>query len=147
MIQEEQHGRQFAFWADVVTVISGAFTILGVSGVLSWSLFGHGPTAFTRLVLTISAFSIKSFFCLVLLGVAFALIGAGQVVLALAFKGEAVYWEKDHPLPHVGAWLILLMPTLPFCVAFCLCIYQSSWHPIVQLWIGLSRGLFWYSTA
>ena len=54
-----------SYWADIISIVSGGMTILGISGILTSSLVKKGETPFSNSVIRVLAYSIRIFFCVV----------------------------------------------------------------------------------
>ena len=148
---------QLSFMADVLGIISGVLAILGVGGLLSWSVF-HRGTALSEKVLVVFAYALKTFLCIALLG--FMLIQASQFWdQAVYFLGGDDSWyklvptEEEHifnqvrksmfemyfSVENVISTIITLAGLIPIYIILVACIYRWSLEPLRALWNALRK--------
>jgi hypothetical protein len=124
--------------ADIVGIVSGTFTIVGISGIVTWSLFGQGRSPLQETILDIAIFSIKSFLCLVLAFLFVVIFQFVGVFAIMIFTGNSIstgffLWDAAHPIPYIAGYAVEALPALPLYVLCCLCIFQGSMEPFIGL--------------
>ena len=133
----------FSKFADIVTVISGLMTILGVSGVVSWGFFARGGSQLARSIVTAFAYSIKTAVAGLLLGPAYWMWFEIHTFTLVLLNGSLhmafLYWDAERPLSYVAAYAVSLAIVVPIFLVAVTCIYKSSMAPVKQLFAAL-RG-------
>jgi hypothetical protein len=131
-------------WARKCVVIAPSSlyfqAVTGISGIVSWSLFSQGSSGLPQTVSQIAGYSLKSFFCLVvgLPAVVFHKIGVMAVLaileaLDINVPNKDTYWDRNHPIPHLIAIVVVSMIIVPLYITICLSIILSSSEPIKAL--------------
>jgi len=123
----------FSNFADIITVVSGIMTILGVSGFLTWSIFKGKDGLLSEKLLSIFAYSVKSAICISLLPILAMLLYfpwmffvgfAGGDINATPFSGRA--W----PIANYVGTTVLALFVVPAYVVICACIFEWSFDPL-----------------
>lgn len=126
--------------ADVVSIIAGTMTILGISGIVSLSLFTKRESLLSNRVLSVFAMSVKIFLCLVPLPFLYLLLilpWAGAIGI---FGG----WIPSNPLEmfaienwtlgnYLGTFVILMFVG-PLYLIFVACMLENSLQPLSRFW-------------
>jgi hypothetical protein len=121
------------FIRNSISLLADVMTIIGITGITSWSLFSKDREPFQDKVAGIFAYSLKSAFCLILFIV---LLGASKLVLeffVVLVNGhisfDTQYWNAAEPLGYVIGYLVLLLVMLPVFLVISVTIYTWSLHP------------------
>ena len=128
-------------WANWISIIAGFFTILGLSGIVTWSVFKKEKSQWATTVLSSFNYSMKTAICLILaarLGGIYVLLYSFSMVM---LKGDAspLWWESDKAIFHIIPHFILSAIAIPFYLILCACIYKFSIEPI-QRFIEIFRN-------
>ena len=128
--------------ADIITIIAGTMTILGISGFLTWSMFKEKNGLLSDKLLSIFSYSIKCALCLAILPFIgllvffpwiFAVSLAGGDTSGFPFSG------RELPLGnYIGTFIIALL-IVPIYVVICSCILEWSFMPLSRFAKAFSR--------
>ena len=135
--------------ADMVSIVAGAMTILGIGGLVTWSALRRGGRSpFQEAVLGVAATSLKVGFSLIMLapfamiwGTAFQLIVimvAGMLHSYVVDLIRQPWWDPAIPVPYIAAWLVPSLVLLPLYVVTTMCILTWSAEPARGLWRALT---------
>ena len=134
----------FGLIVNVVSLVSGTMTIFGLSGLVTWSLFKKERGYFDNKVLSIFAFSIKSFLCSILLLIMYGLSAFPYGFVIMLYKGhlgaDFFYWDEKAPIVYILAYLFAALLAVPIFCILATCIYSWSLRPIVKLWRIFTRS-------
>jgi hypothetical protein len=130
---------QIAITADIISIVSGIITILGIGGILSWSFFKGHSGQLSNTVLGIVSYVLKIGLCL-FLGVAFILLAAVMIstlqfwVLPLALTSLPTYnFYKYDATVETPARLIAVVTSilvlLPAYLLSCASVFNGSIEP------------------
>ncbi len=122
--------------ANIISIIAGIITILGIGGILSWSILKKDKSLLSDSVLSIFSYSLKTGF-VILIGIPGAYLFFFFYSWLLVFsKGEAdpLYWESGHFFEHFIAYFIVALFAMPIYSVICACIYKSSLDPWQRFW-------------
>ncbi|AFL73258.1 hypothetical protein [Thiocystis violascens] len=133
-----------SYLADIVTLIAGAMTILGLSGLLSWSYFHKNESPLSERVLTIFAYSIKTSLACVLTYYAYWLWSWFYLWLLVDFWGSALhmakfYWNQEEAPRYLFAYFFSLALFVPLYVSSVIALYSSSFVPIKRLAVAIFK--------
>jgi len=119
--------------ANLITIISGTMTILGVSGFLTWSIFSGKDGLLSERLLSIFAYSIKSAMCLAVIPFIGMLIFFPWI-FAVGFAGGdpnlLPFSGKEFPIGNYIGTFIIAMFSVPAYIILCSCIFEWSFKPI-----------------
>ncbi len=136
--------------ANIVSIIAGAMTILGLGGLITWSAFRPGvKTPLQETVLGVAAMALKFGFCLVI-GVPFAMgwgaafsmmviMVAGMLAFPVVDLGRQPWWDAAFPAPYVVAWVVPSLVFMPLYIVAAMCLLSRSLQPARGLWRALNR--------
>ncbi|MCB0450967.1 MAG: hypothetical protein KDC97_12695 [Confluentibacter sp.] len=129
--------------ADIITIIAGTMTILGVSGLVTWSFFKEKKGGFPEIILSIFVYSIKTALCLVILPV-MALILFFPWMIAVGFSGGDInafpFSGREFPLGNYIGTLVISMLAVPLYVLISASIYLWSPSPFIKFYRIFSRN-------
>ena len=119
-------------WANWISIIAGFFTIFGLSGVVTWSVFKKERSQLATTVLSIFNYSMKTALCLILAAVFCGIFMLLNVILMVALKDgtELYWWESGKTLYHIPTYFVLSAILVPIYFILCECIYKYSIEPI-----------------
>src|SRR5205807_910654 len=110
--------------------------ILGISGIVSWSLFSKDRGPFQRKVAMVLAFSLKTAFCIFLLAVmAFPAIVIHAIVVGFphSLSGANFFWDTSGQAYYIASYLFQALLLLPLYLVLCFSIYEWSFDPFRRL--------------
>jgi hypothetical protein len=123
--------------ANIISIISGVITILGIGGIVSWSLFSKERRPFQQKVAAVLAFALKTGFCLVTLGLlawpAFLVYGTILAFSAKDVSSSTLFWNSSEPVQYVVAYIVIGLLFLPLYLVLCSTIYEWSFEPFRRL--------------
>ena len=121
--------------ANIITIISGSMTMLGISGIVTWGLFKRKKYQLAEKIIVISTYSIKCFLCTILLLIMVMVFKLLYIGLALLLTGKfyATSWHPFSDIRHLICYLTVSIFTMPIYMMLCLCIYDWSLHPIKKM--------------
>src|SRR5471030_2245714 len=132
------------YLSTLVSLVSGAMTILGVSGLLTWSLTDKKRGTFDDNVIGVMAATTKLAIAVVVL-----LVGAGigfitHFFVLLLAKGsitasDNIYWDDAFAGAHIAGYaaaVILWLPLVVLCVSS---VFSWSLSPFVRFYRALSN--------
>jgi hypothetical protein len=118
--------------ADIVTLVAGGMTILGVGGLVTWSFFKDGKDGFSSVILTVFSYSIKTALCLAIIPFMFAIMILPWI-FAVAFAGgdtaTSPFSHDTWPLGNYIGTSVVLLFAVPVYFLICSCIYTWSFRP------------------
>jgi hypothetical protein len=127
----------FAEFADIVTVVSGTMTILGIGGIVSWGFLSRGGNELAETIVMVMAYSIRMGVCGLLIlpaYVAWDFIYEITLVFLLGSLSMAnLYWQNEHPVKYLAAYLLSLSLVLPVYLTIAACVFRSSLKPLIQM--------------
>ena len=143
------------YYADIIGIISGLMSIVGISGILGWSIFRKGKSPLANTILQIFAYSIKIFLCIILLGALLLLLQLPWMIVVdstggtSSTQGEWIDGVGYVPVPffsylfsygnHLGTILIGLF-AIPFYILCCACLFTWSLKPLKNF-LKIFKGL------
>lgn len=133
---------QLSYFADIIGIISGIMALLGMGGILSWSVFKKGKTPFSDMVLSIFAYSIKTALCLLLILPVAGFAYLPMMILVATLTGRTTSEEFAVFSPSTSfciVTVVLGMILIPIYLVLCACIYQWSDKPWEDLLSKLRR--------
>jgi hypothetical protein len=126
------------YWANIISVVSGVMTILGIGGIFTFSLFKKGETPFWNSVIRIFAYSIRLFFCVI-----FGLAMFGISYYPWYFLSDILGGNPDMSVGsiiidifHFGntwATLIIGLVAIPILLIGWACLISWSLKPVKSL--------------
>jgi hypothetical protein len=130
-----------------ISLIADVMTLIGVSGIVTWSIF-HRESRLADKVLEIFAFSIKMFFCLLLLAPFLMLFHPMSFFSRLFLTGvfempidlTRQWWDSTNPVPYVISHLFTGLIVIPLYVVTCACVLLWSFSPLSHLFRKFRRG-------
>lgn len=136
---------QLSFIADIVGIVTGFMTLLGIGGIFTWSVFNKKNSPLSERVWEIFGYSIKTFLCLFLTAALYQpfwlLVSFAAVIFGDgSMKGlqEAIAIRS---VPYMLGAVVLGSLFLPLWVTLCMCIYTWSFSPLMRLWNGITRSV------
>jgi len=137
---------KIGFIADVISIIAGGMTILGMGGLITWSIFRPGKrVAFQESVFGVTVAALKLSLCLLLL--IFPVTNLFQMVFSEVSLQAATlipeqyidlfrqpWWDRQFPIPYAVAWFVSLIVCAFVFMMLCACIMDFSFKPIMKLW-------------
>jgi hypothetical protein len=131
----------FSEFADWVTIVSGAMTIMGIGGLFSWGIFGRDRNELSATVFQIFAYSWKTGLCLLLLvPLYFIWHLLYRELLTIVTKGflyDDYYWNSLYPIRYSAAYLTTALILFPVYCLCCLSVYRCSISPFVFFYRAL----------
>jgi hypothetical protein len=120
--------------ANVISVISGLMTILGIGGLISWGFLKKDRDTLAANLVSIFAFSVKTGLCLLLLWplVPVVFMLHSMIVLTLGpdqMASGSFLWNSDFPIAYCASYLINAILWVPLYLLLCACIYSWSFRP------------------
>ena len=118
----------------IIGLVADIMAILGIGGLVSWSVFKRERGQFDETVLSIFAYSVKTALCLAVLGV-FGVVASGvdNIILSmsLGYFGPDTprFWDPQNPLPYVFAHMATGLLFVPLSLLTCASLYASSLGP------------------
>ena len=127
---------QLAFIADILGIITGVMTILGLGGILSWGLLRRHDSPLSDRMLEIFGYSVKTFICIVLTFILFQLFWQFTSLASAAF-GDGTYRDLQGAIaiasvPYALGALVSGLLFLPLWVVLCVCVYTWSFSPLIR---------------
>ena len=135
----------FSQIADVISIIAGLMTIIGLSGLLSWSFFKKARGNIVDDSISIFAMAFKSGLCILLLWFfampayllhIFVVLSLGKGHMA----GTDFFWGETDWYAYVASYLIGTLIWVPLFVLSCSSIFAGSIKPFKEFW-----GRLWQS--
>ncbi|MDX6559124.1 MAG: hypothetical protein QOF72_2173 [Blastocatellia bacterium] len=129
--------------ANIISIVSGFITILGIGGIVSWSIFGKDRGAFQRKVALIFAFSLKTAFCLIVLSLVgfFALLIHVIIIgFSRGLTSSTFYWDAQNPTFYLISYGFQILFLLPLYLILCSCIYEWSFEPLKRLTSAFNKN-------
>lgn len=132
----------FSQIADVISIIAGLMTIIGLSGLLSWSFFKKARGNIIDDSISIFVMAFKSGLCILLLWF-FAMPAYFLhifVVLSLGLGhigGTDFFWRDGDWYAYVASYLIGTLIWVPLYVLSCSSIFVGSIKPFKEFWARL----------
>jgi len=133
-----------SYYADIIGIVSGVMSIVGISGILGWSIFGKGKNPLSRTILMFFAYSVKAFLCIVLLGVMLFVLSVpwaitvsitggnpyplGEWVSGVGYKSVPIH-EMLLSYGNLVGTVIIGLIFVPFYILSCVCIFLWSIQP------------------
>jgi hypothetical protein len=129
--------------ANIISIIAGAMTILGISGIVGWSLFGKDRGPLQRKIAAVFAFSLKTAFCMILLvligGPAFVVYAMTIEFFGGGFSTANAFWDPAKPVAYLVAYLFITLLFDTSYLILCSCIYEWSLGPFRRLRRGFRK--------
>ncbi len=124
----------FADVADVISVVAGLMTILGVGGLVSWSFIQKQRGTLADNSVSIFAFSVKTGLCILLLWPTSLVFFALHVFVVLSLgpgviSGSDFFWHPEHPLAYLASYVLNVLLWVPLYILLCACTYTWSFGP------------------
>jgi len=121
--------------ADWVSIIAGIMTVIGISGIVTWSIGRHLTNTMANRIFAISIQMLKIGLILLFLFILFFLWQTFYGILLVIAKGNShnFYWDPNKPIPHILTYLISGLIFLFFSISGSFCIYLGSISPIKNL--------------
>lgn len=128
--------------ADIISIITGIMTILGISGILSWSLTRESGGTLSSNSITIFAKSIKIgltlIFQLVLIipiqGLhIFLVLAIGEGGMPASAHNPEFWWRDNYWYAYGVSYLIGVLIWVPVCILSFTVIYTWSLAPVNTL--------------
>ncbi len=134
---------QFSLVADILGVVTGVMALLGVSGLLGWSVFDRRKSLLSDWVLLVAGYSVKTAVCVALSFGFFQLFWLLTPLIAALF-GDAKHRDLQAAvvagnLPHTVGALVAGLLLAPVWAVLCTCVYSSSLAPIQRFVKILTR--------
>jgi len=120
--------------ANIISIIAGIITILGIGGIVTWSLSKKGKTQWSNTVLSVFSYGIKTAFCIILGAMSlwiYLIITSMITVTSEAPVNEPV-WRQFYF--NFAVYFVLAVFPVSIYLVLCSCIYKSSWDPWQRLW-------------
>lgn len=131
---------QISYFADIVSIIAGLMTMLGIGGIVTWSLSKKHRSTFDDRVVSIAVYSAKIFLCMlplwlypiyreIVLPISGALLrdGFGMDIGSWPYQ---MWWDKEHPAPYLICHIFFGLIIVPLYYLFCKSLFQWSLRPI-----------------
>lgn len=119
--------------ANIISIIAGIITILGIGGIVTWSISKKGKTQWSDTVLSVFGYGIKTAFCIIfgviILWIYLLITTIITTVISQGPANEAVWWESAKFYFNLATYLVLAVFAVPLLLVLCSCIYKSSWEP------------------
>ncbi|SRR6266436_1856475 len=128
--------------ANIISIISGFITILGIGGIVSWSLSTKDRGPFQRKVAAVLAFSLKTAFCIFLLGVmAIPALTIHAIMVGFPHNlgGANFFWDSAGQGYYIASYIFQGLLLLPLYLGLCFSIYEWSFDPFKRLWKAIKR--------
>ncbi len=119
-------------FANIISIISGAMTILGISGIVTWGLFKREEELLANKIIAVSTYSVKCFLCIILLFTIIIMFKVLYIEFVLLLTGKFIEtsWHPFTDLIHSICYITISLFIIPLYVILCLCIYSWSLLPI-----------------
>jgi hypothetical protein len=135
------------FLSKAIAITADIMTIIGLSGILTWSIF-HKESRLADKVLEIFAYSIKTFFCLIIFSVfylIFIVLFAYSRLFLTGLTGVSAdmsnfWWSSKDSIGVLLAYLIAGLIAIPLFIISCACIFQWSFNPFKGLLSKFKRN-------
>ena len=131
---------RFTDVANVISVIAGLMTILGIGGLISWSFFRKERGTSADNTISVFAFAIKTGLCLLLLWPFAALFTALHVIVVLSLGPDSIgpddpfLWDPKHAFAFSVSYILNLLIVAPLYFLVFACIYIGSIRPFRVFW-------------
>jgi hypothetical protein len=134
--------------ADIISIITGIMTILGISGILSWSFTRESGGSFSSNSISVFAKSVKLGLCLIFQLILiipmqglhiFLVLALGEGVMPASAHNPDFWWKENYWYAYVISYLIGILLWLPACTLSFSVIYTWSLAP-VNVFIQHLRG-------
>ena len=115
--------------ANIISIIAGIITILGIGGIVTWSLSKKGKSQFSDTVLSVFSYGIKTASCIILGAIILWIYLIITSIITVSSEGpvnKPVWWYFYFNLAVYFVPAVFLVPTYS---VVCSCIYKSSWDP------------------
>ena len=115
--------------ANIISIIAGIITILGIGGIVTWSLSKKGKTQWSDTVLSVSSYGIKTAFCIILGTIILwicVIITSRITVTSEGPVNELVWWQFYF---NLAVYFVLAVFAVAIYLVLCSCIYKSSLEP------------------
>jgi len=139
---------ELSYFADIVTIISGFMTIIGISGVVTWSLTRNSKTLLEERIVAVFVISVKCFIC-ILLAVPLYLISYFILGFIIVFLRDIFdeynsayswWWSKDHPAAYTVAYIVAFLPSVPIWLLTCKSIIDWSFEPFKYFYVKFTNS-------
>ena len=133
--------------ADVISLISGIMTILGISGFITWGLFSEQRGNLADDAISVFALSLKAGICVLLLWPMAVLFFVLHIFVVLsmgpgAIDGGTMFWNAAYPVAYFVSYLVNTLVWVPLYAILCACVFAWSLKPFATFWAALrSRHL------
>ncbi len=116
-----------------ISIAADVITLLGVGGIVSWSVFGKDRGPLQRKIAAVFAFSLKTGFCVLLFGIIgfFAFVPYGLILSAsgIHINTSNFFWDSRAKPFFIAGYLVVGLLFLPLYLILCSCIYEWSFEP------------------
>lgn len=115
--------------ANIISIIAGIITILGIGGILTWSLSRKGKTQWSENVLSVFSYGIKTALCIIWGGImlwVYLMITSMITFTSARPLNAPVLWQFYF---NLAVYFVLAVFAVPIYLVLCSCIYKSSWDP------------------
>lgn len=123
--------------ANIISIIAGLITILGIGGIVSWSIFKKSRPQWSDTVLSVFSYGIKTAWCITLGAITLSIyLSIAWFILATeeALFFDSAWWQNAKFLFEIAVYLVLAVFHMPIYLVLCSCIYKSSWGPWQRFW-------------
>ena len=129
--------------ANVISVVSGLMTILGIGGIVSWSLVTVERGSLAQNTISVFAAAVKTGLCALSLWPAFMLFAATHIFVVLSLGpgvvgGQNFFWDSSHPAAFAFSYLLNTSLWVPVYTLACACIFTWSFGPL-RLFVSTFR--------
>jgi hypothetical protein len=128
---------------NTVSAVSGVMTILGISGVTTWSLIDKRRASFEDNVIGVLAVTTKIALSGLVLLVVFLLAFITHIFAELAISGRGAVpselWEPDFATAHLLGWVIAAIIWMPLLYLGIASVFSWSLSPFGRFYRALSR--------
>lgn len=137
---------KLSYIADIVSLIAGSMTILGIGGVVTWSFARNRPSQFNEKVITIFSYSTKIFLCVVAAWPILMPASIAKFMLLMfirdIFEVEIKldpFWDSGHPLPYLAVYIFISLLAIPIYAICCQSIMRWSLKPFTEFYRRISN--------
>jgi len=123
--------------ANIISIIAGLITILGIGGIVSWSIFKKSRTQWSDTVLSVFSYGVKTAWCITLGAITLSIyLFIAWFILAMlqAILYESAWGQNAKFRFEIAVYLVLVVFHIPIYLVLCSCIYKSSWGPWQRFW-------------
>ena len=132
---------EFKDIVDYISLLSGIMTILGIGGLLSWSIVERKSNILANKIYIIFSYSLKTAAALF---ISIPFIEAWKAVYTFLFRYFAsgaipLVWDSTHPVATIASYSGSLMLIVPIYLTITACLYFWSLSPLLRVWGAIRR--------